>query len=303
MGRDPIKEKGGLNLYAFCRNDSINLWDYLGMDPTFDPKTGGWVLAGGSATNPLGVVGHYFVGTQMPTGQIQILDYGANRISGGNVPNIAALVVPSASHADPRNFNTVIEFNDWATKNGYSVFATLANASQLDAANNAMASIIANPPDYQALQIGGESCVSACSQVLSAAGIQTPAETSAKQMSDNVKLGGEPYFSGVITGAQALFYTALTPGFAPVAAGSFKGPVEPGVVTLGKFVVTASKIKTVSSGAAGSSGGGVPSAIQIAGGVVITDPGMIAELLASLGSDPVNTSLDGKKKIEEENER
>lgn len=33
LGRDPIEEAGGLNLYAFCRNNSTNLWDYLGMDP------------------------------------------------------------------------------------------------------------------------------------------------------------------------------------------------------------------------------------------------------------------------------
>lgn len=31
LGRDPIKEKGGLNLYGFCGNDSVNRWDYLGM--------------------------------------------------------------------------------------------------------------------------------------------------------------------------------------------------------------------------------------------------------------------------------
>lgn len=31
LGRDPIEEQGGLNLYGFCRNNSINLWDYLGM--------------------------------------------------------------------------------------------------------------------------------------------------------------------------------------------------------------------------------------------------------------------------------
>lgn len=29
--RDPIQEKGGLNLYAFVGNNPINEWDYLGM--------------------------------------------------------------------------------------------------------------------------------------------------------------------------------------------------------------------------------------------------------------------------------
>lgn len=31
LGRDPIAEQGGLNLYGFCRNNSINLWDVLGL--------------------------------------------------------------------------------------------------------------------------------------------------------------------------------------------------------------------------------------------------------------------------------
>ena len=29
--RDPLEESGGLNLYAYCENDPINKWDYLGM--------------------------------------------------------------------------------------------------------------------------------------------------------------------------------------------------------------------------------------------------------------------------------
>jgi RHS repeat-associated protein len=31
IGQDPIEEEGGLNLYGFCRNDSINRFDVLGM--------------------------------------------------------------------------------------------------------------------------------------------------------------------------------------------------------------------------------------------------------------------------------
>lgn len=32
LGRDPAKEKGGLNLYGFVGNNSVNLWDILGMN-------------------------------------------------------------------------------------------------------------------------------------------------------------------------------------------------------------------------------------------------------------------------------
>ncbi|MBI5690193.1 MAG: RHS repeat-associated core domain-containing protein [Verrucomicrobia bacterium] len=31
LSRDPIEERGGLNLYGFCDNDPINHWDYLGQ--------------------------------------------------------------------------------------------------------------------------------------------------------------------------------------------------------------------------------------------------------------------------------
>jgi len=42
LGRDPIEEQGGLNLYAFCGNDGINHWDYLGMEE--DEGTSGGLL-------------------------------------------------------------------------------------------------------------------------------------------------------------------------------------------------------------------------------------------------------------------
>jgi len=33
ISRDPIGENGGINLYGYCLNDPINLWDPLGLDP------------------------------------------------------------------------------------------------------------------------------------------------------------------------------------------------------------------------------------------------------------------------------
>ena len=37
LNRDPIAEKGGLNLYGMCRNDAVNKWDYLGWADMMDP--------------------------------------------------------------------------------------------------------------------------------------------------------------------------------------------------------------------------------------------------------------------------
>ena len=31
LNRDPIEERGGVNLYGFVGNDGVNSWDYLGM--------------------------------------------------------------------------------------------------------------------------------------------------------------------------------------------------------------------------------------------------------------------------------
>ena len=32
INRDPVGEKGGLNTYAFTQNDTINQYDYLGLE-------------------------------------------------------------------------------------------------------------------------------------------------------------------------------------------------------------------------------------------------------------------------------
>jgi hypothetical protein len=40
VGRDPIEEQGGLNLYGFVGNSSVNRWDFLGMRPPNDVNTG-----------------------------------------------------------------------------------------------------------------------------------------------------------------------------------------------------------------------------------------------------------------------
>ena len=38
INRDSIEELGGLNLYGFCGNNSVNKWDYLGMEVTHDAE-------------------------------------------------------------------------------------------------------------------------------------------------------------------------------------------------------------------------------------------------------------------------
>lgn len=53
LGRDPIEEKGGLQLYGFCGNNSINLWDYLGMvDGTTVPYGAATLLTRPTGSTP-----------------------------------------------------------------------------------------------------------------------------------------------------------------------------------------------------------------------------------------------------------
>ncbi|WP_395746835.1 RHS repeat-associated core domain-containing protein [Prosthecobacter sp.] len=57
LSRDPIGERGGVNLYGMCENDSLNQWDYMGLRSGSNPKRytlslkdkGGW----------LGLCGHF----------------------------------------------------------------------------------------------------------------------------------------------------------------------------------------------------------------------------------------------------
>jgi uncharacterized protein RhaS with RHS repeats len=38
LGRDPIEEEGGMNLYGFVGNDGVGKWDKLGLDTQFYPN-------------------------------------------------------------------------------------------------------------------------------------------------------------------------------------------------------------------------------------------------------------------------
>jgi hypothetical protein len=55
LGRDPQQEKGGLNLFGFCRNDSINQWDYLGMTPGVLTGSIGFFSGSGAAGGAAGL--------------------------------------------------------------------------------------------------------------------------------------------------------------------------------------------------------------------------------------------------------
>lgn len=60
LNRDPLEENGGVNLYAYVENDSVNKLDKLGLSVTFLPQTAQsitpeWRFFYGRATNWRGV--------------------------------------------------------------------------------------------------------------------------------------------------------------------------------------------------------------------------------------------------------
>ncbi len=50
INRDPIEEQGGLHLYAYCRNNAVNAYDYLGMDGEIIMEDGGSGATNGIAS-------------------------------------------------------------------------------------------------------------------------------------------------------------------------------------------------------------------------------------------------------------
>jgi RHS repeat-associated protein len=59
LSRDPIKERGGLNLYDYVKNSSLDLYDYLGLDPQ---RSNGFTS--GSASGLVNCVGYAGSGGQ-----------------------------------------------------------------------------------------------------------------------------------------------------------------------------------------------------------------------------------------------
>jgi hypothetical protein len=92
LNQDPIEEQGGVNLYGFVRNNAVNGWDYLGMDPQDYWRTrsdgstyfayGEYVYGGGgftgyyrtyqpTPTTPLGILGGALGGFTVSSGYDQ----------------------------------------------------------------------------------------------------------------------------------------------------------------------------------------------------------------------------------------
>jgi len=116
LSRDPIAERGGINLYDYVRNNPVDLIDPLGLNPgnwwpsgygvqvsgSVDGGNMGLVPGGGGAAGVTGTAGSGLF-TDSTTGQTT----GGNFLSGGafiNVPGLKASTPPSGGC--PGNNNT-----------------------------------------------------------------------------------------------------------------------------------------------------------------------------------------------------
>ena len=84
LGRDPAEEKGGLHLYAFCENNAVNRWDYLGMDGSgggltikYIVDTPGAFYSVNGVTMSHGQTGHYSITSNGTGHDIGVTDMSA----------------------------------------------------------------------------------------------------------------------------------------------------------------------------------------------------------------------------------
>ena len=125
LNRDPIGERGGLNLYGFVDNDSLNYWDYLGRE-----KAGGSyvvVNTDSSGNNPLhnNATGRY-ESRQNLINQVNGSDgpgKGFDVNTGPKVPNAGVAIGKSAASSltgiplSPEDIAT-LPFDIWLQKGG-----------------------------------------------------------------------------------------------------------------------------------------------------------------------------------------
>jgi hypothetical protein len=169
LGRDPIEESGGLNLYGFVLNDPVNLWDYLGMDIVLgirEPKSG-------DATD----VGHVFVGV-VTNGTVTKMDWIATGGAGGLNYNPFA---PTFLSGDATVRITDIPLSDFmgnfATRTDVQLFSITTTSNQDVTARfvEKLLRDVANSSNNDSLyNLVAANCGDASLLVVSATGARTP---------------------------------------------------------------------------------------------------------------------------------
>ena len=140
LGRDPIEEQGGLNLYGFCGNDGINQWDYLGNIPGWVKAIVNWLGFGGSDSSDIGADGPYItqIGNQIPSDRDAshdpIIISGSNPINLTPVNDIPIVMSPFVVSASKINAPAFGPFLSGPPTLGDTI-STATDGAQIGAAN------------------------------------------------------------------------------------------------------------------------------------------------------------------------
>lgn len=105
LGRDPIEEAGGVNLYGFCGNDAINGIDYLGYTDPIVMETVYVGAKAGSTFGPVGTVVGGAIGAVLGfTGLSKLFGFG-KAASSAAAAKPAKVFKPAAAQRSPPMFD------------------------------------------------------------------------------------------------------------------------------------------------------------------------------------------------------
>lgn len=325
INRDPSEEKGGLNLYAFVKNNSINEIDYLGLDIVFGTRNGA----------ERGDSGHVFVGVITGNTVTRFDWYATGGASGLNYGQAGGWTPLGSGDASVRITTISLDAftRDLASRSDISLFKVSTTAQQDVAARTQMLTLrdlASESTDDTLYNAAFFNCGDASVSIIQAAGATSPASLiSTPQSLTNAasSLAATPNSGWTRFTAPGSTPSAYSPTFfssgspsSSSLSSSIAGPVY-GTVTLAPFTVTATvpkgtlpKPNTPAGNGTKPGGGQQPRGTPTTGGVapprpsipgatVITDPDEIAAILGSLGGGADAFAQDQLRRILEENEQ
>ena len=296
VGRDPKGEEGGLHLYGFCRNNSVNLWDYLGMIPPILPPgaTPGPGFSNGYTTQNSGLTlfftpsapGVALGGFKIEWSNTQILSSTNQIVRAGNTTAVATVTTTLNNYTFAFGSGPgQVKFLD------VGITDTLASGYTRDGNT-----YIGRPNGLPSVTFNGKFDPKVKTNLTKGnlGGVDGKVDLTA-----GVKNSGGNFSLPIIgvgfgAGPASLGGVSLNLGF--------NGPVEPGTVTLPAFKVGINSPNNAGIDGAGTSSGGGTSALGVAGATVLTDPQDIADALSQIPDSAAAQVAADKKKIEEENE-
>jgi RHS repeat-associated protein len=303
INKDPIEEQGGLNLYGFVGNNSVNKWDYLGLSELFFILDMDFIVGGTGYDVSGGIV-------------IDYTNWGNSGFFAAVQQGVGANIGASVGFG---HVHRTVEGD------GYSLDVNMPLISPvlLFDAEGYNGYAVTFGPGAGAAVVAGETQTATVQDVSdlvsgSSAGKKTEPDPLPKTNAAEPTPFSIPNVS-TGNGFIDAFNRGYNAGYRQLAGGGFSGTPgtngtgTPGALALPKMTVTAptpkgtttrqsgGKGKGKSSGSGGSSngsrGGGIP------GATVITNPDDIAALMGSLGNASEAAAQEAMRRVQADNER